>query len=373
MESTVVSIQGPWLGIDELDQQLFTQLAEITSTFQSHAAKIWGFGFRPELRPTLLVRQEAEFGSYGYALNIDHIAALGNATLGNTVQLVPLPEELGLPPVYRFGAEFAAGLGLTAEEPAQFAIDVADQECLALVYDSDEAHASSWEFARFFVHEAFHQYQMFEISWRVPTGYDPSLPWTNDATDAEMATREMWYLEAAAAQKTSPSQIGGAAELVASFLGLRAERHARRPDLVALEQGHEQIEGTARFVENIYSLLNGRELRLPIPTGSDLDPEEFSSIGRYYRTGARVLELLDQTQTPWRHRLAKGQDPVSILIDVMEEQNTAAVPRCPIGVTINLAEMSPAEINLTETIDIRDADVRPSRYLESCATSDAAA
>ncbi len=354
----VVPTIGQWFGLDLLDQQLFTQLAEITSTFAQSAARIWGFGFRPELRPTLLVRQVADH-SYGYALNIDDVAALGNTALGNTalgntalgnaVQLVPLPEHLGLPPVYRFGPELVAELGLTAQEPAQFAVDIAGQECLALSFDCDEAHASSWEFARFFVHEAFHQYQMFEMAWRVPTGYDPSVPWMHDPTDAEMSTRETWFLEAAAAQNTCPTKIGGAAELVASFVGLRAERHSRRPDLVSLEQGHEQVEGSARFVENNYASLNGRELRLPIPSGNDLDPEEFASIGRYYRTGARVMELLDRTQVPWRHRLAKGHDPVSILIDVLAGQALPVAPRFAIGVTSNLSKQ----------IDLRDPVAQP--------------
>ncbi len=340
----VVPRHGQWLGLDLLDRQLFTQLAEITSTFAQSAARIWGFGFRPELRPTLLVRQGAD-QCYGYALNIDDVAALGRATaLGNAVQLVPLPDHLGLPPIYRFGSELVADLGLTAQEPAQFAVDVAGQECLALSFDCEEAHASSWEFARFFVHEAFHQYQMFEMVWRVPTGYDPSVPWMHDPTDAEMSTRETWFLEAAAAQNTCPTKAGGAAELVASFTRLRAERHSRRPDLIALEQGHEQVEGSARFVENIYASLNGRELRLPVPSGDGLDPEEFASIGRYYRTGARVMELLDRTQVPWRHRLAKGHDPVSILINVLAAQASPVVPRFPIGVTVNLSE----------PIDLRD-------------------
>lgn len=310
----VQPIQAP--GLDTVDQQLFTQLAEIATTFERDGDAIWGLGFRPDRQPTLLVRSFGPERAYGYALNITDPAALSCGD-GSSVQLVLLPAELGLPPVYRFEGDLIAQLGLSKEEPAQFACEVGTDECLAVSYDQDGSHSGSWEFARFFVHEAFHQYQMFEMGWRVPQGYDPSVPWTVDPADSELATREMWYLEAAVTQIAGQ----GVSDLARSFLEVREKRHARREDLVSLEQGHEQIEGAARYVENIYASLNGRPFRLPVPTVNDVDYHEFASIGRYYRTGARVLELLDRTRVPWRHRLAKGTDPVSILTEFLNAED----------------------------------------------------
>ncbi len=301
-----------WVGLDRLDQQLFSQVAEMMRTFRKSASKIWGLGFRPDRKPIMLVRHGDSATAYGYALNVRD-----RNSLGPDAQLVPLAAELGLPPVYRFGSELARSFGVTENEPAQFACPVGSQECLALAYDVDESHASRWEFVRFLVHESFHQYQMFEMNWRVPRGYDPSVPWVPDPSDSELATREMWYLEAAVTQFAG----SGAKDLARSFIEVRSKRHERREDLIALERGHEQIEGSARYVENVYAALNGRSLRLALPTVNEADYQEFASVGRYYRTGARVMELLDRSGILWRHRLADGSDPVSLLEEALNTED----------------------------------------------------
>ena len=316
-----------WSGLDLLDQQLFTQVAEVVRTFRHSASKIWGLGFRPDRRPTILIRRSGSDSAYGYALNVQNSGALDGQA-----HLVVLPAELGLPRVYRFESEMANSFGVSEEEPAQFACSSGSDDCLALGYDFTEAHASSWEFARFFVHEAFHQYQMFEMNWRVPRGYDPSVPWIPDPTDSELATREMWYLEAAVTQFAGD----GAKDLARSFVEVRLKRHVRRDDLVALERGHEQIEGSARYVENNYAALNGRPMRLPLPTINEADYYEFASVGRYYRTGARVMELLDRSNLAWRHRLAEGADPVSLLQEALNSEDVGDFG----GVTLDLTEGS---------------------------------
>lgn len=324
VEAEVAVMPGSWSGIDQLDQQLFIQLGEIARTFEVDAKRIWDTTFRPDQMPLLLARNAHSDDAYAYAVNFASPVAIDGSLDGPVVQ-VAVPAWLDLGPVYKVAATCVNRVGLSPTEPAMFAYELAGQECLALSVDSSEALASSWEFSRFLVHEAFHQYQMFEMGWRVPQGYDPATPWILDPVDAELATREMWYLEAAVMQLSD----NGANELARRFLDVRAKRHARRTDLIPLERGHEQVEGSARYVENMYASLNGRPFRLPLPTVSGAAYKEFVSIGRYYRTGARAMELLDRAGISWRDRMAEGLDPVQLLDEHLSERAETVAVRAP--------------------------------------------
>lgn len=303
-----------WLALDVLDRQLFTQLAEVTETFGSRGHQIWGLGFRPDTLPLILARGLADNISYAYTLNVDAVYALDpNASRVQT------PESLGLPAIYRISGAACVAFELTEEMPAQFAFDVAGQDCLVLSYTATEAHASSWEFARFLVHESFHHFQIFQAMWRTPVGFDPCLPRVGDPLDAAIAVREQWYLEAAVLQDSGQA----AKQLASKFLDLRTRRHDRRPELEAIERGYEQIEGSARYVENAYARVNGRPMRLVVPAAEQVDHEDFATIGRHYRVGARAMELLDRFDQPWRHRFVEGEDPVALLATALRSSNMA--------------------------------------------------
>ncbi len=305
-----------------LDRCAFRQLLEIQETFDHGALRIWSPQFRPDRLPMVLVRRSTETeraaGRYeltSFAVNLPAVADCAPTVelelpiaLRSTVQLFDASAILSLDDVLESGHPEADDEGRVRLD-----LEIAGQDCVVLLIDSPSLCVRTSEFARFIVHEAFHLHQLFVEGWRVPMGYDPNVPFRIDPTDVELAGEETRFIEAAA---TAPSLADGLF-LAERFLEVRARRHARRPDLARLEPGNEQIEGSARFVENQYSFVNGRERRLSQPSERETLSIDHLQFGRHYRTGARACELLERLEIPWRQRLREGADPVGLLSEAL--------------------------------------------------------
>ena len=304
--------------LSSLDRCAFRQLFEIQQTFDDAAEQIWSQTFRPDKLPLVLVRRSTEDERAtgrgeltSFAVNLPDIAECAPAVS------LDLPIELR-GSVDQFDASALLSLDDVLEQDhpeadeqdrVRLDLEIAGRDCVVLLFDSPSVSVRSTEFARFIVHEAFHLHQLFVDRWRVPVGYDPNVPFRIDPTDIGLAADESQLIELAA----TSANLRDAVFLAEQFLEIRSQRHERRPDLARLEPGNEQIEGSARFVENQYSFVNGRERRLALPSARECQSIDHLQFGRHYRSGARACELLERLGVPWRHRLGEGADPVGLL------------------------------------------------------------
>ncbi len=197
-----------------------------------------------------------------------------------------------------------------------FAGEFGETECLLFDFGGRNYEPSSWEFARFVVHEAFHHHQLFDAKWKVPVGYDPATPPCTDPTNSRLASEEGRLIEVAALAENDEDTL----RFVQRFIQMRTERFERWPEIEMLERGTEQVEGSARYVENQYSRCNGRASRLNMPPEALRADRDWLDFGRLYRSGARMLEILDRFEVDWRKRLTAGDDPYGILREVFEDR-----------------------------------------------------
>ncbi|NNF54789.1 MAG: hypothetical protein HKN03_10145 [Acidimicrobiales bacterium] len=197
----------------------------------------------------------------------------------------------------------------SGEEGMCYTPDLAESEALVFDFGRPEYRPDSWEFARFVVHEAFHHHQLFDAHWPVPLGYDPASPPLGLAEVDAAAAAEGRLIELAAMSQLEEDAL----QFVRRYVEMRLARYERWPMTESLERGTEQVEGSARYVENQYSRCNGRSARLNMPPEALRADRDWHQFGRLYRTGARILELLDRFGVEWRGRVAGGEDPFAIL------------------------------------------------------------
>ncbi len=197
----------------------------------------------------------------------------------------------------------------SGEDGVRYTPDLAVGEALVFDFGLPGYRPDSWEFARFVVHEAFHHHQLFDVHWPVPLGYDPATPALESAELDAAAAAEGRLIELAAMSQLE----GDALQFVRRYVEMRTARYERWPMIESFERGTEQVEGSARYVENQYSRCNGRSARLNMPPEALRADRDWHQFGRLYRTGARILELLDRFDVNWRGRLAGGEDPFAVL------------------------------------------------------------
>ncbi len=301
---------------------LLHQLAEIGRTFDTCGDQIWGFGFNPMKIPMLFVFKSvdlsARFGICSGPVDYERLSTIDGAVFGEIVESRPLARrrhDLAHTDLrFHWVNDSIADLFQPAlNQEVRFDAELARIESLVFDFSGDNYRPQSWEFARFVVHEAFHQHQLFDAKWRVPVGYDPATPPCSDSLNGQLAREEARLLELAALSRSDHQ----AQNFVHRFLEMRAERHRRWPDTEMLERGTEQVEGSARYVENLYSRFNGRADRLNMPPEALRHERDWVDFGRLYRTGARMLEILDRFEISWRKRLIQGEDPYGILCQTL--------------------------------------------------------
>ncbi|MBT8239966.1 MAG: hypothetical protein KJN63_01915 [Acidimicrobiia bacterium] len=300
---------------------LLHELAEIEQTFATRGEEIWGFGFDPMDIPMLFVARSADSEDVlGICFGPVDRERLGQIEGGEYAEILDRRPPTrrrddtvyGQTPVLWVNSSIVNTF-TRAKRELSFESGLADSE--GLVFDcSNGCHRPQpWEFGRFVVHEAFHLHQLFEAKWQVPVGYDPATPPQTDPENGRVATNELRLLEIAIFTQEESQVL----EMLDRYVQLRATRHDQWPETELLERGTEQVEGSARYVENQYSRCNGRPGRLALPPEALHQDQDWIDCGRLYRSGARMLELLDRFDVPWRKRLTHGEDPYSILCQTL--------------------------------------------------------
>jgi hypothetical protein len=304
-------------------QLLLHQLSEVGRCFRAFEHRIWGFGFNPIDIPMLFVfgdvDSNASFGICSGPVDLERLGRVDGGVVGEilTAKSPPRQRVDGASdddPRFLWVNQLITQ-EFRPSEGQEVGIDPNLGGAEALVFDLSDCNyqPQSWEFARFVVHEAFHHHQLFDAKWRVPVGYDPATPPCSDREHHQIAREEVRLLELAALAQDDRHALA----FLGRFLLLRDARHRRWPATEMLERGTEQVEGSARYVENQYSSCSGRAGRLNMPREALRTDGEWVDFGRLYRTGARMLEILDRFDIPWRERLTCGEDPCEIVRQTM--------------------------------------------------------
>jgi hypothetical protein len=294
-----------------LDRQLFTILNQIAGVFRANAPAIWG-DYRPDQTPVVYAHWstgDAEAPDHAYVLNASNPVATGDA------QLLPLPAELGLPPVYRI----TRGPGMDAAKAPNGTVgsaDVAGERTSIIGFSTPASwilDPSTWLFGRVMVHESFHAYQS---TWKVDGDGDQSWPedYPRDVENAALALLEDAVLELPPGQCPSTAR-----QALDTYLAIRAARQDALPEVGSHENFYHQMEGLARFAEDRYVRLGGHRIAdrsKDLTTG----PKLLQWIGRTrgYSAGAGCGELLESVVGPrWRSQAPQGKAPADIAAAIL--------------------------------------------------------
>ncbi|MFW2382844.1 MAG: hypothetical protein ACN4GZ_13895 [Acidimicrobiales bacterium] len=301
---------------------LMHQLSEIARTFGACGDVIWGNGFNPIAIPTLFVCRGGDenpgFGICTGPVDRGRLSEIEGGAFCEIDQDRPMArraEDVAFAelPLLWVNDQIVEAFKSREGEEVHVELDLADSEALVFDCSGRNYRPQSWEFARFVVHEAFHFHQLFDARWRIPLGYDPATPPSTHPDNRTRAEEETRLVEVAAMTHDDRQAL----RLVRRFVELRATRYERWPEIEMLERGTEQVEGSARYVENQYSRCNGRAGRLTMPPEALRHEKDWLDFGRLYRSGARMLELLDRFEVSWRKRLERGDDPYGIVCETL--------------------------------------------------------
>ena len=270
------------------DEALVDALGEIGRTFASQGAAIWSPSFRADQLPIIFLATGADGLPIVWSCNIVC--------------------RIGVEAVFDIGPELKLyrHRGVEVDRPAGGCFvgsEVHGENCVVVDLEGEVPSVVDHEFRRFLVHELFHFFQMFVENWKTPVGFDPFEPAVLSGSDITLGELELELVERAIDVDDEQLLL-----LATRFCAVRAHRHAQldRPRLSCQERCLEQIEGTARYVENRYAEFNGRPGRLELPPEARSGDTDWHSAGRFYRTGARIGEILDRLGGDWRLRLRSG-------------------------------------------------------------------
>jgi len=318
-----------WAGMDEREQRLFTQISKMFQTFRDNATMIWNNGsYRFDEMPMMFVYRDAD-GKHPYAYLINHPdpEAL-DATLVN------LDPSLTLPTIYRIENHNVLN-DIDSRMPFDFARDVAGTSTFVMVYLDAEVDsfqsADYWDFSLFTVHEAFHQYQLFDARWKDDP--DSTQNTTNYPLTQENVSLVLLEDRILAAALMS-DDVDFKRDALRQFLAVRQTRIEQNDLIQRIENNQEVAEGTARYIEYRFESLAGISsglLSSPVDGiyrteslfegNEELTDEslrEELGFGRAYASGAALGILLDNVGVDWHSRVESGETLIDILRDTFE-------------------------------------------------------
>ncbi len=199
-------------------------------------------------------------------------------------------------------------LGISANLP--FAKDFPiDGQPVFLVRHLDRTRDAT--FFRLLVHEVFHFYQ--HTSWDAV-----EFP---DACRYPYGNQENAYLvrleEKALAFLLALEDADGLALPSRTYVALRLARygaHADGEQALAIEEWEELVEGSARYVEELYAIAAGYATRRSVTEGlvsyfASFHPKDLQK-WKYYRTGTALALVLDRLgDSQWKSRCSQGIGP----------------------------------------------------------------
>jgi hypothetical protein len=303
------------VALDRTDTMLFESLDETFEAFRTTSDQIWTSDYRLDETPMLLVRSDGQHDLYAYLINHPDPANVESA------QLVELPAELNLPPVYRL--DTLPNPDILAQRPNfDFFFYINDTVVYMMKYTSESSSPSSpisevWNL--FLTHEVFHAYQLTNWNRAVSPQDTANYPLTEE--NIALALLENRLLVEALSADTDAARTTA----LHQFTAVRNLRMEMWEAVALLDNPQETIEGIARYIEHrLGELLDhgqtnfstfDRELSIfEASSENQRSVAELYAFGRFYSTGAALSYLLDLQGIDWKEQVAEG----ATLYDILE-------------------------------------------------------
>ncbi|MEL6981878.1 MAG: hypothetical protein AAFO29_05595 [Actinomycetota bacterium] len=299
-----------WGDLDQVDQQLFTVLSQVNEIFRTQAADIWDSEYRFDQIP-MGFAHTADGGEITamYLLNSPDAASLPGTG-------VPLDASLGLGEVY----SLESPNDLVAPDNREFFdfdADIGGTSTLLFFLPEDDIflNPSTWAFARFVVHEAFHRHQLVDANWD-QDDVDET-PYPRDVENAALAQLEDEVVNA----MVSATETDQVRRHLAQLVAIRETRS----DMFGVGNRaavQELLEGTARYVENRYAEVSGNDGGWAASTESSL---QWVGFGRFYSSGAGMGWALDELGVAFKDEAAKGTPLIDLAREAVGDLDTTIV------------------------------------------------
>ena len=166
----------------------------------------------------------------------------------------------------------------------------------------------------------FHRYQFANFNESLFQDFE-NYPYTKE--NLELAALEGRALTEALRAETDAARD----EAAARFAAIRMARRAAAPEVGRLDDPQEISEGTARYVEHrvaaedfgaAYHRGNVDSGEIPTDVSAQFGVKETFGFGRFYATGAAILDLLHRMEVPnYTDRVEANEAPATILADVL--------------------------------------------------------
>lgn len=293
-----------------VDEDVRTMLGNLADRYRA-AEGAWP-GFDPTEHPAVVAFRDGEEVQRVVTINHPDPDALGEAT---AVELDGLP----------FAAHLVTDLvdpgSLEAIPSFDFTSQQGGVSSFVLIADPTDAFfdPTTDEYAATYLHELFHRHQI--LSW-VETGFQDIENYPLTADNLALATLEE---RALAAAMTAPDD--DERDLAARrFVALRLQRRSAESAVAELDDAQEAAEGTARWIEHAtagqddgatYDADNfDRDLQTDL--GGVQGVKDTFAFGRFYASGAAVVELLDRLGVDdYPGRIARGEAPATVLAEAL--------------------------------------------------------
>ncbi len=273
------------------------------------AAEVAWPSFKPNDHPAIVIVRNGDAVDSLIAFNHPDPDALGQA------EPVSLP---GLPFTVHAIANPTEAEDLAEVAAFEFQRTIGGADSFAMIADaSDDFFApDGGDYAATFIHELFHRHQILNFDEDGEQDID-GYPLT--AQNLALATLEERALRDALGSTTDADREQASRRLAA----LRLARRALLPE-VELDDDQEIAEGTARFIEHktapagapsVYGPDNF-EIELQVDLESAPGIKETFAFGRFYASGAALIELLHRFEVPEvTGRIEAGEPPATILAE----------------------------------------------------------
>ncbi len=218
------------------------------------------------------------------------------------------------------------------------------------------------------VHEQFHDHQNSAFKHKAASQFVHPQAVKDRVAFAAAAEIERRVLSAALTAATGAERR----QLLRSYFALRREREASIPaDVVAVEQGYERLEGTAKYVDRAAhaKIFGGGDRELPSLLAKELDSPlilsgPFRTVWfrvRSYSTGAALTYLIRQYDKDWHSKIAAGAKLEALLASLIplprraEAARLAAMARERFNYEARRRELE-AAIRESEKAEIKSVD-----------------
>lgn len=298
--------------LDEIDSSLFEQLSKIYQLFAESINQIWTSDYRLDLDPLLLIRvDENGDAQYGYIVNHPEPESFEGA------QLVDLPDDLNLPPVYRLN-EIPNAKRLENVPFFDFAYPANGTDVYMMKYtDPDDdpfMSPTNFDWILFFAHEGFHRYQM--NAWEIPDSMQDVKNYPLNADNIALIYLENHLL--LDALSASDSELD---DILQQFIAVRSLRIEQWEEVALLDNPQEAAEGTARYIETQISEVASirsegqpsMEDYLIISLNTKEHIRDELAFGRFYSTGAALSTLMDRLGRDWKAQIEAGKTQYDVL------------------------------------------------------------